>query len=234
MLFWTRLILGLLMTVVCLGIAGRRGLFLYRLGASGQPMEPDRKVSAGEVAKAELSEVAGQRKLLRWTGPGLAHFAVFWGFVVLLLTVIEGFATLFDSRFHIPIIGNYPILGFFEDLFALLCVSAIAAFVIIRLREQPKDKGRKSRFFGSHLGPAWFTLFMIFNVVWTLLLARGAQINAQEVNAPGATHLAFLRGAFASQGIASLLAPLGLHVNEILGRSSSCLRWRCCSASRCS
>ncbi|MBK7721948.1 MAG: (Fe-S)-binding protein [Austwickia sp.] len=216
MLFWTRLILGLLMTVVCLGIAGRRGLFLYRLGASGQPMEPDRKVSAGEVAKAELSEVAGQRKLLRWTGPGLAHFAVFWGFVVLLLTVIEGFATLFDSRFHIPIIGNYPILGFFEDLFALLCVSAIAAFVIIRLREQPKDKGRKSRFFGSHLGPAWFTLFMIFNVVWTLLLARGAQINAQEVNAPGATHLAFLRGAFASQGIASLLAPLGLHVNEIL------------------
>ncbi|HYO19976.1 MAG TPA: (Fe-S)-binding protein [Dermatophilaceae bacterium] len=215
-MYWIRLVIGLLMTVVCLGIAGRRGLFLYRLGKSGQPMEPDRKVTAGEVAKAELTEVAGQRKLLRWTGPGLAHFAVFWGFVVLLLTVIEGFATLIDSRFHIPVIGNFPLLGFLEDLFALLCVGAILAFVIIRLREQPKDKGRRSRFFGSHLGPAWFTLFMIFNVVWTLLFARGAQINAQGVNEPDATHLSFLRGAFVSQAIASLLSPLGQHTNEIL------------------
>lgn len=216
MLFWIRMILGLLMTVVALGIAGRRGLFLFRLGKSGQPMEPDRKVTTGGVAKSQLVEVAGQRKLLQWTVPGIAHFAVFWGFIVLLLTVFEGFATLFNSRFHIPIIGNYPALGFFEDLFALLCVSAIVAFTIIRLREQPKDQGRKSRFFGSHLGPAWFTLFMIFNVVWTLLFARGAQINAQGVNEAGATHLSFLRGAFGSQAIASLLAPLGHQANEVL------------------
>ncbi len=213
---WIRIILGVLGTIVCLGIAGRRGMFLYRLGKSGQPMAPELKAGAGEAVKAELAEVAGQRKLLRWTGPGLAHFAVFWGFVVLLLTVIEGFATLFNSRFHIPIIGNFPVLGFFEDLFALLCVGAIIAFVIIRFREQPKDHGRRSRFFGSHLGPAWFTLFMIFNVVLTLLLARGAQINAQGVNEPGATHLSFLRGAFASQAIASVLAPLGHGVNEVL------------------
>ncbi len=181
MLFWIRMIIGVLMTVVCLGIAGRRGLFLYRLGRSGQPMEPDRKVTTGEVAKSQLVEVAGQRKLLQWTGPGIAHFAVFWGFIVLLLTVFEGFATLFNSRFHIPIIGNYPALGFFEDLFALLCVSAIVAFTIIRLREQPKDQGRKSRFFGSHLGPAWFTLFMIFTfgsqAIASLLAPLGHQAN---------------------------------------------------------
>ena len=211
-----RLVLGLLMTVVGLGLAGRRLLTLYRLGRTGQPVEPGRLGAVGAVTRAELVEVLGQRRLFAWTGPGLAHAAVFWGFLVLVLTIVEGFGSLFTPRFALPLLGRYPALGFLEDLFALLCVGAVLAFTVIRLREAPKDKGRASRFFGSHLGPAWFVLFMIVNVVWTLLLARGAQINAQEVNAPGADHLGFLRGAFASQAIASLLEPLGQGTNEVL------------------
>ncbi|HEX2706331.1 MAG TPA: hypothetical protein VHM65_11270, partial [Candidatus Lustribacter sp.] len=211
-----RLVLGLLMTFVCLGIAGRRLFFLYRLAKAGQPVPAGRVSGAGETVKAELVEVAGQRKLLRWTGPGLAHFAVFWGFMVLVLTIIEGFGSLVWPTFHIPVVGNYAWLGFFEDLFALLCIGAVLAFVAIRVREAPKDKGRASRFFGSHLGPAWFTLFMIFNVVWTLVFARAAQINAQEVNTATDGRLGFLKGAFAAQWIAGLLEPLGRHTNEIL------------------
>ncbi|HYO85900.1 MAG TPA: (Fe-S)-binding protein [Dermatophilaceae bacterium] len=206
-----RIVVGLLITVVCLGIAGRRVMFLYRLAKSGQPVEPDRRSGLGEIAKAELIEVAGQRRLLKWTVPGLAHFFVFWGFVILLLTVIEGFGAMIYPKFQIPFFGNFSWFGFIEDLFALFCILAVGAFVIIRLREQPKDKGRFSRFFGSHLGPAWFTLFMIFNVVWTLWLARGAQIVANRVNEggeDGEQPLQFLKGAFASQRFASLLSPL--------------------------
>ena len=51
---------------------------------------------------------------------------------------------------------------------------------MIRLRNAPKDLGRKSRFFGSHLGPAYFTLFMIFNVIWTMFLFRGASVGAGQ------------------------------------------------------
>jgi Fe-S oxidoreductase len=209
-----RLVAGLLMTVVLLGLAGRRLFYLYRLGRVGQPVEPGRIGAVGSVVKAELVEVVAQRKLLRWTTPGLAHAAVFWGFCVLLLTVLEAFGSLFDPTFHLPLIGRFPVLGFVEDLFALLCILAVVAFVVIRLREAPKDQGRRSRFFGSHLGPAWFVLFMIFNVVWTLLLTRGAQINVQQVNTTD--NLPFLRGAFLSQGIAALLAPLGQHANEVI------------------
>ena len=49
---------------------------------------------------------------------------------------------------------------------------------IIRLRSEPKEYGRKSRFYGSHLGAAWLVLFMIFNVIWTYVLFRGASVNA--------------------------------------------------------
>ena len=72
------------------------------------------------IARAEVVEVAGQQKLLRWTTPGLAHAAVFWGFMVLVLTIVEGFGALFSPTFHIPVIGNWPALGFVEDLFAVL------------------------------------------------------------------------------------------------------------------
>ena len=209
-----RLVLGLGMTIVLLGIAGVRLLFLYRVGTSAQPIEPGRVSRTGDIARAEVVEVAGQRKLLRWTAPGLAHLAVFWGFMVLVLTIIEGFGALFSPTFQIPVIGNWPALGFVEDLFAVLCLLAVAAFTVIRLRESPKEHGRSSRFFGSHLGAAWFTLFMIVNVVWTLMLARGAQINAQEVNTTD--NLPFLRGAFVSQWFASLLAPLGETANEVV------------------
>ena len=209
-----RFVLGLVMTVVCLGLAGRRLMFLYRLGKTGQPVEPGRTSDTGAAVRAELAEVAGQRKLLRWTVPGVAHFMVFWGFMVLLFTVVEAFGALVWSSFQIPVVGNWPWFGFVEDLFAIMCVLALAIFVVIRIKDAPKNLGRRSRFFGSHLGPAWFVLFMIFNVVWTLLAFRGASINAQEVGPSG--KMRFLEGAFASQWFAKLFEPLGQHTNEIL------------------
>ena len=46
-------------------------------------------------AEVEAAEVIGQRKLLKWTVPGAAHAATFWGFIVLLLTIIEAYGDLF-------------------------------------------------------------------------------------------------------------------------------------------
>ena len=203
---WVRFVLGLLMTVVCVGIAGRRALFLYRVGQKFQPLEAERRVDAGSAVRAEVAEVAFQRKLLRWTVPGVAHFLVFWGFMILLFTIVEAFIGLVKADFQIPIVGNFAWFGFIEDLFALLCVLALVVFTILRIQQAPKNLGRRSRFFGSHIGPAWFVLFMIFNVVWTLLAYRGASINAQELHDPAnADKMGFLHGAFASQWFAAIL-----------------------------
>ncbi|MBR7835413.1 (Fe-S)-binding protein [Actinospica durhamensis] len=203
-----RLILGLAMTVLALGLAARRVLTLYRLGRAGQPADPGRTKDAGRRLWAVLTEVFGQRKLLKWTGAGAAHFAVFWGFVILGATIVEGYGALFQRDFHIPLIGTDTWLGFLEDFFIVAVLVGLAAFAAIRLRQSPSREGRSSRFSGSHLGAAWLVLFMIFNVMWTLLLYRGAQINTG--------YFPYRHGAFASELAADVLRPAGRTANDVL------------------
>jgi Fe-S oxidoreductase len=203
-----RLILGLAITAVAFTLAGRRLYTLWRLGRTGQPVDPDRTKDPTVRALAVVKEVFGQVKLLKWSGPGLAHFAVFWGFVILGATILEGYGALFSRDFHIPLIGTSTWLGFLEDFFVVAVLAGLVVFSILRLRNNPAKEGRKSRFFGSHLGAAWLVLLMIFNVMWTLLLYRGAQINTG--NFP------FRHGAFASEAVAKVLDPLGRTANDIL------------------
>ena len=106
-----RLIVGLAMTAVALWLAGRRLLMLYRLGRTAQPVEPGRTDGVGARLRAELVEVLGQRKLLKWTVPGIAHVLAFWGFILLMLTLIEGYGALFLRDFAIPVIGRSAAVG---------------------------------------------------------------------------------------------------------------------------
>ncbi len=202
-----RLILGAAITLLAFALAGRRVLMLFSLGRAMQPVEPGRTDQAGTRLWAVVTEVFGQRKLLRWSGPGAAHFAVFWGFVILGATIVEGFGALFDRDFHIPLIGTDTWLGFLEDFFIVAVLCGLLAFAVFRIRQNPDKQGRKSRFFGSHLKAAWVVLFMIFNVMWTLLLYRGAQINTGNFPFP--------HGAFASEAAARLLHPAGKTANDV-------------------
>jgi Fe-S oxidoreductase len=208
-LVFVRIIIGMAITVVAAALAGRRLWWLYRLGRTGQPA-PERAAAVREHPARDLeieaSEVIGQRKLLQWTVPGVAHALTFWGFIVLLLTIIEAYGALFSKTFAIPGIGTWPVIGFIEDLFAVGVLAGIITFAVIRLRSGPKRQGRDSRFAGSHTGAAWFVLFMIFLVIATLLLYRGAQINTGD--------FPYAHGAFASQLVGRWLAPLGTSVNS--------------------
>jgi Fe-S oxidoreductase len=194
-----RLSLALLMLVVTAAVAGRRIFWLTKLIRSGQPA-PGRTDGMSERLKAQLVEVFGQRKLLKWNAPGLAHFFTFWGFIVLGLTIIEAFGALVISEdFAIPFFGRGQWLGFLEDFFAVAVLLGITWFAINRLRDAPARRQRASRFYGSHTGPAWVILGMIFLVVATLLLYRGAQYNTG--------HFPFgdSKWPFASYAVAQLL-----------------------------
>jgi len=207
-----RIVIGLGLTVIAFAVAGRRVWWLKRLAFSGQPA-PERVAYAREHAagdlKTQLTEVVGQRKLLKWSIPGAAHAATFWGFTVLFLTIIEAYGALFSRTFAIPGIGHWPVIGFIEDLFAVGVLAGIGTFTVIRLRNDPHKEGRKSRFFGSHTRAAWVVLGMIFAVIATLLLYRGAQINTGVFPYPGGW-------AFASWTVAQVLHPLGYGVNSVL------------------
>jgi Fe-S oxidoreductase len=206
-----RIVVGLVLTAVALAVAGRRLWWLKRLALTGQPA-PERIEAArahlGRDLETQATEVIGQRKLLKWSVSGAAHAATFWGFIVLLLTIIEAYGDLFSRTFAIPGIGHWAAIGFIEDLFAVGVLAGIVTFTVIRLRDNPHKEGRKSRFFGSHTGAAWVVLGMIFLVIATLLLYRGAQINTGV--------FPYAHGAFASQIVGHWLRPLGYGVNSVL------------------
>ena len=202
-----RLVLGLGLTAVVVLFAARRAWWLFTLIRSGQPAS-GRTENMGERIKTQVEEVFGQTRLLRWSIPGLAHFFTMWGFFILLTVYIEAYGVLFDPKFAIPIIGHWPALGFIQDFFALAVLLGITTFAIIRLRTEPKEHGRESRFYGSHTGGAWLILFMIFNVIWTYALFRGSSVNNGN--------LPYNWAAFFSRGMGKALAWLGPTGNEYL------------------
>src|SRR5918994_4528490 len=125
------LVVGLLMNLIALPIAGKRIGFLYRLITSGQPA-PDRvenvRERVGETAKDQLVKVLGQKKLLKWSVPGAAHFFVFWAFLILASVYLEAYGSLAKILFTggegpmdwaIPLIGHWAVLGFLQDFIAM-------------------------------------------------------------------------------------------------------------------
>ncbi len=206
---WGRLIVGLLATAIVLVFAARRVMFLTNLIRSGQPVgdESGRKDDIPARIKAQFTEVFGQKKLLKWSIPGLAHFFTMWGFFILATVYLEAYGVLFDPEFHIPLVGRWAALGFLQDFFAAAVLAGIIVFAIIRLRSEPKEYGRESRFYGSHTGGAWLILFMIFLVILTFAIFRGAAVNVLG------EHFPYQSGAFFSDGMAVLLAPLGHTAN---------------------
>ncbi len=200
-----RLVLGLGLTAVVVFFALKRVWWLYQLVMSGQPVS-GRTDAIGSRIWAQVSEVFGQRKLLKWSIPGLAHFFTMWGFFILITVYIEAYGTLFVPNFHIPIVGRWDALGFLQDFIALAVVAGILTFSIIRLRSEPKEYGRQSRFYGSHTGGAWLILFMIFMVIFSYAIFRGAAVNTGNFPYGG--------GAFFSHGMGALMHPLGPTVNE--------------------
>ncbi|HTL23704.1 MAG TPA: (Fe-S)-binding protein, partial [Mycobacteriales bacterium] len=203
-----RLVVGLSIMGLSLAVAGRRVLFLAKLITSGQP-SPGRFRQLPRRLQAQVEEVFGQKRLLKWSVPGAAHFITFWAFVILTLTIIEAIGALFDRNFAIPVIGHWRLVGFAEDMIGTLLLVALATFAVIRRRQEPKKIERASRFYGSHTGPAWLVLFMISMVAVTLFGYRGPQINTGVF--PYQDHQWW---TFTSKLVALALDPLGHTANE--------------------
>jgi Fe-S oxidoreductase len=141
--------------------AGRRGSFLYGLVARAVPN--DRRQDTQRQAEAELEMVLGQRKLLSRLVPGLMHAFIFWGFLVLLPTILMAMIAAVDAHAELPWLGHQEWFGWLADIFCVLVLAGVATAVVIRKIVRPE------RFRGSHLGEADFILFMIAGVVTTLL-----------------------------------------------------------------
>jgi Fe-S oxidoreductase len=205
-----RLVVGLGIIVVTLAVALRRIVFLARLITSGQPA-PGRLSDLPDRIKAQVVEVFGQVRLLKWTVPGAAHAITFWAFVILFATIVEAFGALFDRDFAFPLIGHWRLLGLAEDLIGTLLLIALATFAVIRRKHDPAREERSSRFYGSHTKAAWVVLGMIALVAITLFGYRGPQINTGHF--PFQDHSGW---TFTSWLVAKALNPLGQSANSFL------------------
>jgi len=157
-----------LLLVVAGGLFSRRAWLLVRLARLGRPV--NRLDALPRRVGEEATVVLGQRKLLQRLVPGVMHAFIFWGFLVLLTTIIEAFGEVFRLTFAIPLIGRSGWLGLIQDLFTVLVLVGVEMAVYIRKVKRP------DRFRGSHLEEADFILLMIVGIVLTLLALNGARI----------------------------------------------------------
>jgi len=121
-------------------------------------------------ATRELVHVLGQRKLFQKLVPGLMHAFIFWGFVVLLPTIVEAAIAIVDRDATLPLLGDAPWFLTVVDVFATLVAVGVAIAFVIRKIQRPE------RFRGSHMREADLILLMITGIVTTLVAWNAARI----------------------------------------------------------
>ncbi|MEX0874967.1 MAG: (Fe-S)-binding protein [Actinomycetota bacterium] len=199
---WWRPI-GLVVLIVLIGpFALKRVLELTKLVMAGAP-NPERMQNIPRRLRYELVKVIGQKKLLQWSGPGLAHAFTFWGFLVIQIALAESVFEFVWTEASLPIIGKMAWLGTVFDFFVLAVSTSLFAFAVIRVKNNPRFWQRKSRFYQSHMGPAYLILAMIFGVVASLL-ALNASRHALGV-------LPYADGAFLARPLGNYIAGLIPH-----------------------
>jgi Fe-S oxidoreductase len=150
------------------GLFARRARLLVRLNRLGRPV--DRSGDVGTRVAREGTQVLGQRKLFQRAVPGLMHAFIFWGFLVLLTTILEAMGQVIDPGFALPWVGRAGWLGLAQDVFGVLVLVGIAMALWIRLVQRPE------RFIGSHTREAYRILAWIAVIIITLFLADGLRI----------------------------------------------------------
>jgi Fe-S oxidoreductase len=161
-----------LVLLLLLGAAGfffgRRALLLARLVRLGKPTERFDDVPAR--FRNEAVVVLGQRKLFQRLGPGLIHALIFWGFLVLLPTILMAMVGAVDREASLPWLASQGWFALLVDLFCLLVLVGVAGALWIRKVQRPE------RFRGSHRGEADAILLWIAGIVLTLLLWHASRI----------------------------------------------------------
>ncbi len=183
--------------VIAIAIFARRTFLLYRLVRLGQPV--DRFDDLPKRLELETTVVLGQRKLLQRTVPGLMHAFIFWGFLVLLTTILEAIGQIYSRGFDIPLVGGSAGLSLIQDLFAALVLVGVATGFSIRKLQRP------DRFQGSHLREADYILLWIAGIILTLF---GIKSTAIAIAGGGGSNQEWY---FISNALSHLWTGLGPH-----------------------
>jgi len=130
-------VLFLLVLLAALGFFAWQGSVLLRRIRQGKPENRfDHPLDRlGVVLKIAFA----QTKLLREPFAGTLHFFIFWGFVILLLAVVESIGEGLAPGFSLSFLGRlYRPLVFVEDCIGALVVVAVTVSILRRLIAPPR------------------------------------------------------------------------------------------------
>ena len=167
--------------VVLLALAVAVGVFIWRVYSllwvnlqHGQPSGPFK--NWGERIKGLIVYVGAQLRLFRFLVPGTAHFFIFWGFLILSLTIlqaiVEGLVAFSNPNYLLPIIGRFGPLALMQDILAVLVIVAVIYGLYMRLVVDPE------RYKGSHKSQGVIVLFYILTIMCSVLIVNGIRINS--------------------------------------------------------
>src|SRR4051794_30755216 len=173
-----------LLTVVAVVLVTRTVARMVAIIRVGQP-DGTRTGPFGPRLKTMLVETLGHTRMLKWSHVGVFHWLVMVGFGGLFLALVEAYGEGWNPRFHLPLIGQWGPYSLLVEVLGVGTVLGIVVLSIYRQVANPSRLGRASRFYGSHMGRAYFVEAVVFVEGAGILLVRAAKhaIGALDVPA---------------------------------------------------
>ncbi|GAA1914073.1 hypothetical protein GCM10009797_04810 [Nocardioides hwasunensis] len=156
--------------------AVRRMLGVIR---AGQPA-PGRTGNPAGRATTMLKETFLHTRMLQWHWVGIMHWFVYAAFLFLSTAVLAAYFQLFSPSFAWPLIGHWYPYEWFSELIGLLSTVGIVYLILVRQRNHPRTKGRRSRFYGSNFWQAYFVEALALLEGSAILFVRAAEWKLDE------------------------------------------------------
>ena len=166
--------------IVLAGLIAAGSVFGYRCYQRVQHLRLGRPARPfgewGQRIKDVVVFVCGQARLFRVKGTGLAHVFIFWGFVLLLPTILQAILEGLFPGFVLPFFATFGPLLLLQDFIALAVIVGVLYGLYYRALVRPE------RYKGSHQFEGNLVLCFILTIMVTLLCHTGIRQNLGEAH----------------------------------------------------
>jgi Fe-S oxidoreductase len=167
--------------VVLVGLVAAVSVFGYRCHQRVQHLRLGRPAGAFGQWRQRIQDVVlfvcAQARLFRFKGTGLAHAFIFWGFVLLLPTILQAILEGLFPGFALPFFATFGPLLLLQDFIVVAVIAGVLFGLYYRILVRPE------RYKGSHQFEGNLVLAFILAIMVTLLCHTGIRQNLGEAHA---------------------------------------------------
>jgi Fe-S oxidoreductase len=171
---YVAIVVALGVTVLALVVLTDAVVRMVRVIRMGQP-ELGRKDRPGQRTATLVREFLGHTRMAKRPLVAVSHWPVMIGFFALVFTLVTAYGQLFDAHYALPLIGHWIPFEWMTEALAWLTLIGIVVLTIIRQVSHPRERARRSRFFGSTFWQAYYVEFTITAIALCILALRGLE-----------------------------------------------------------